>query len=738
MTVKDLFTDGPLNGFKDAARVTLDTYKHKRLVVDFSVYFYTWTKLDEYAIPSTSVPRYDSQLLEERILTFDEQLNKVFSIVVYVYEGKDLPVKRLTKLKRLRKVKESKAKLAALIEKQRRGTRLTDGDLDDIKKYRRQISVPDEIAYGKAITFMKSKGMHTFGAPGEAEHQCVMLLKRGLADTILTTDADLIPLGATSILYDLKMDCVNPGKSKVSAFEGAHIFSPDTKFTELNECKHYIPEYATLLGTDYLDRASGQGPAKAKPFMKRYMNCTTDDERKKLLEEWEVDSVIRGPKNRAAIKKMKLDYLMSEDRADYIRNLPTELREQATKIEEASIGWSTKFVQCAAVYKYCPVFDCIGEHADITDCNSFTATLEPLNPLPQGKTWKQCVRFDPVALIGITSDEDAKAVIQLDRLLRFDGRAPIVYKSPTYSADENPDVSTDVPLPRYARLDFTQQPIESLPSDILLAWLSARGIHQLTGNRNVIIEAVKNAQRVEKVVAEPELQPKDNPYHWFDCIEPTEAGDEFDQWNNDWTKVLKLLKPIDDAEFDRLFGRGCNGVRERARDLLFSGNLSVSDIECINVKSRNPQDKRRLILFRAKCCPSQKTNEGKQQKHLFYHIHACAEVKEGERTGIFLTCPFSACSCINGAFFCSHREALMLAIALAQEWEKKGELEMLLRYLQSKEDPRHGQAKATLLENYILPGTSAYSNAVAKKKCKSEVKGTPSAKKAKRSNNVTP
>ena len=68
--------------------------------------------MDEYAIPSTSIPRYDSQLLEERILTFDEQLNKVFSIVVYVYEGKDLPVKRLTKLKRLRKVKESKAKLA--------------------------------------------------------------------------------------------------------------------------------------------------------------------------------------------------------------------------------------------------------------------------------------------------------------------------------------------------------------------------------------------------------------------------------------------------------------------------------------------------------------------------------------------------------------------------------------------------------------------------------------------------
>ena len=113
MTVKDLFTHGPLKDFKDAKQVTLDDYKGRRLVVDFSVYFYTWTKLDEYAIPSTSIPRYDSQLLEERILTFDRQLNKVFSTVVYVYEGKDLPVKRLTKVKRLRKFKESKAKLTA-------------------------------------------------------------------------------------------------------------------------------------------------------------------------------------------------------------------------------------------------------------------------------------------------------------------------------------------------------------------------------------------------------------------------------------------------------------------------------------------------------------------------------------------------------------------------------------------------------------------------------------------------
>ena len=252
MTVKDLFTHGPLKDFKDAKQVTLGDYKGRRLVVDFSVYFYTWTKLDEYTIPSTSIPRYDSQLLEERILTFHCQLNKVFSTVVYVYEGKDLPVKRLTKVKHLQKFKDSKAKLTALIDKHCGGTRLTEEDIENIKKYRRQISVPDEVAYGKAITFIKSKGMHTFGAPGEAEHQCAMFLSQGLADTILTTDADLIPLGETSIIYDLKVDYVNPEKSKCSAFEGADIFSPDTEFAELREFKDYIPEYATLLGTDYL------------------------------------------------------------------------------------------------------------------------------------------------------------------------------------------------------------------------------------------------------------------------------------------------------------------------------------------------------------------------------------------------------------------------------------------------------------------------------------------------------
>ena len=125
-------------------------------------------------------------------------------------------------------------------------------------------------------------------------------------------------------------------------------------------------------------------------------------------------------------------------------------------------------------------------------------------------------------------------------------------------------------------------------------------------------------------------------------------------------------------------------------------------------------------------------------EHLFYHIHACAEVKEGEQTGVFLTCPFSACSCITGAFFCSHREALIIAIALAQQCKTEDELDLFLQYFLSKEDPRHGQAKAVLLENYTLPGKSAYLDAVAEKKSKSEMMQTPAKKKARTSTTITP
>ena len=42
------------------------------------------------------------------------------------------------------------AKLNSLFAKQRNGHVLTDNELDEMKKLRRNVSVPDEIAYGKA------------------------------------------------------------------------------------------------------------------------------------------------------------------------------------------------------------------------------------------------------------------------------------------------------------------------------------------------------------------------------------------------------------------------------------------------------------------------------------------------------------------------------------------------------------------------------------------------------------
>ena len=148
MTVKGLFgKGGALEGFKSLHSSCLSTLKGKRVGVDLSIYLYPWCKKDEYAIPATSSPRYDSQALECEILQFHNVLSAVFAAVVYVYEGKDLPLKNATKQERMQKVEKCKQKLAALISKQKNGATLNDIELNEVKKHLRGMSAPDEIAY---------------------------------------------------------------------------------------------------------------------------------------------------------------------------------------------------------------------------------------------------------------------------------------------------------------------------------------------------------------------------------------------------------------------------------------------------------------------------------------------------------------------------------------------------------------------------------------------------------------
>ncbi len=715
MTVKDLFgKDGPLKNFKALHSSTLSKVKGERVGVDLSIFLYQWCSLDEYAIPATTIPRYDSQVLEDQVDRFDNALRQIFDYVVYVYEGKDLPLKSATKLERLKKIVQSREKLDKLISKQDSGQPLTEDELGSVKKLRRSMSAPDEIAYGKVIRHMKNRGMNIFGAPGKAEHQLVELQNCGLISTILTKDADLIPLHATHVIYDLRLNHLQVGQSAVAVYDRRVILSHDTEFKDMYLFKDYLPELASLLGTDYCPRVSGFGPKKVIPFMKAYIECNTSGERNAMLLQLESKGVVQAPQKIA--QPIRDDYVRSADRKCFIASLDRMTKSRITKINESFIGWSERFDPAAGMFRHCPVFKISGDSIDLSKLDSFDVTLAPLYPLPTGCSWESMLGFDPFSLIGVVDRAEAKSIISLDCLLRFDRRPPKTISNPTYSAAENPNVRTTQALPRYARLDFDMCPVEVQPIDILLAWLSARGVHVLSDDRGDVESCVARARRLETEVMEPELQPKDNPYHWFDVLRPKARGNKYDHWSSDWIDLLPRLKLIDDAEFTRIFGQGANGVRERARGLLFDGNVMMKGIECINVQSSSQKDTAELILFRTRVCPSMKTADGKSKKHLFYHVHLCAEVGSEEGTGFFRSCPFSVCSCENGCFFCSHRQSFVLGLAIAQKYLINGNIESLMNYFKAKEDPRLSQGKAILLENYTLRAPSEKSQAIRKRK----------------------
>ena len=49
---------------------------------------------------------------------------------------------------------------------------------------------------------------------------------------------------------------------------------------------------------------------------------------------------------------------------------------------------------------------------------------------------------------------------------------------------------------------------------------------------------MRRARELKTEVMVPELQPKDNPYHWVNVLQPKKLGNEYDNWNEDWDELL--------------------------------------------------------------------------------------------------------------------------------------------------------------------------------------------------------
>jgi len=188
--------------------------------------------------------------------------------------------------------------------------------------------------------------MVTLGAPGEAEH-LVELEDEDRIDTILTRDADLIPLGAKHVLFDLKIDYSDVEKSKVSIYKRTLVHSPTTPFKDMHLYRNHLPEFASLLGSDYSRRIRGFGPSAAAEFMKKYI-VSNSEEQQLMLQNLEAMGVIQGTKKKA--EKIRDGYVSPVDKRAYINSLDDKTKQSVTNIDDSYIGWADNFYKIVVLY----------------------------------------------------------------------------------------------------------------------------------------------------------------------------------------------------------------------------------------------------------------------------------------------------------------------------------------------------------------------------------------------------
>ena len=119
----------------------------------------------------------------------------------------------------------------------------------------------------------------------EAQHQLVYMQKYGKIDWIYTVNSDVLPLGATNVIYEVKWE---RGSFKVWAFTHDLV----VKFFEKQVMKstrsfllHDFVAYCVFLGCDYCDRIQGVGPvALNKSFRAVWADKDPKDKQQLLVD----------------------------------------------------------------------------------------------------------------------------------------------------------------------------------------------------------------------------------------------------------------------------------------------------------------------------------------------------------------------------------------------------------------------------------------------------------------------
>ncbi|XP_047503782.1 exonuclease 1 [Pieris napi] len=170
---------------------------------------------------------------------------------ILVFDGRHLPAKAMTELKR----RESRD-----ISKKRAAELLSLGKIDEARSYiRRSVDITHAMALS-LIKECRKRNVDCIVAPYEADSQLAYLNIKNIAQLVITEDSDLILFGCTKVLFKMDLD-------------GTGILVETAKLPLVMKCpieKYSFDKFRQMCimsGCDYLSSLPGIGLAKARQFV---------------------------------------------------------------------------------------------------------------------------------------------------------------------------------------------------------------------------------------------------------------------------------------------------------------------------------------------------------------------------------------------------------------------------------------------------------------------------------------
>ncbi len=423
------------------------------------------------------------------------------------------------------------------------------------------------------------------------------LERRNVVDYVYSVDGDAIILGVRRLVTEIDF------KRKLAVIVKRDVIVQSGTYPLSHYPSAVWPNIACLLGCDYIARVQGIGAITLF---------------KTILPRW------NGKEITVHIVSTTLNALT--------RN-------------KVPIGYETQYSKAVNLYRFCPVLDDKG-------------AISPLNPLPENGDWKELIGFDPHGTLAIEPRRylDCRA-FRSASFFTADGGALPAFNVPTYSLEDNPEVSCLVPLPVFAKIDFHQRPLSCLHSTVLQGFLLSRFGHTFAVDRVQLEEIARCAIDIRKKVLGPEIAPKQiSEWEVSEVLTPKspESG-----WLNRYQayRCIKEKLKIRDDSIQKFYPKKNESNRNRALELVKNGNVTVT--VCYQVCLA--KDGSNVYLFKLICIPSVKTtaisaNENNNREVDGYRVFMAFDA-EGE----ILAYPYSCCGCYDGRGFCSHLLAMLFA-----------------------------------------------------------------------------